>query len=73
MIASFDENLRKIAQEMFLVMYAAEGIGLAAPQVGINKRLMVFNGKMRICAIPYQYLLTYMHTYIIYKLAIIPF
>ena len=29
---------------MFLVMYAAEGIGLAAPQVGVNKRLMVFNG-----------------------------
>jgi peptide deformylase len=28
---------------MFLVMYAAEGIGLAAPQVGINKRLMIFN------------------------------
>eukprot|EP01036_Dinobryon_divergens_P028195 gene28195-37098_t len=42
-IVSFDENLKKIAQEMFLVMYAAEGIGLAAPQVGVNKRLMVFN------------------------------
>ncbi len=28
---------------MLLVMYAANGIGLAAPQVGINKRLMVFN------------------------------
>ena len=28
---------------MFLVMYASEGVGLAAPQVGINKRLMVYN------------------------------
>jgi len=28
---------------MFLVMYASNGIGLAAPQVGVNKRLMVFN------------------------------
>jgi peptide deformylase len=28
---------------MLLVMYAADGIGLAAPQVGINKRIMVFN------------------------------
>lgn len=28
---------------MMSVMYAAEGVGLAAPQVGINKRLMVFN------------------------------
>jgi len=28
---------------MFLVMYATKGVGLAAPQVGINKRLMVYN------------------------------
>lgn len=25
------------------LMYAAKGVGLAAPQVGVNKRLMVFN------------------------------
>ena len=36
-------TISKIAKEMFLVMYAAEGIGLAAPQVGVNKRLMVYN------------------------------
>lgn len=36
-------EISKLAKEMFLVMYAAEGIGLAAPQVGINKRLMVYN------------------------------
>jgi len=28
---------------MFLVMYAANGVGLAAPQVGVNKRVMVYN------------------------------
>ena len=28
---------------MFDLMYAAQGVGLAAPQVGINKRLMVYN------------------------------
>lgn len=28
---------------MFLVMYASRGVGLAAPQVGVNKRVMVFN------------------------------
>lgn len=33
----------KIAKEMFLVMYATNGVGLAAPQVGINKKLLVFN------------------------------
>ena len=30
---------------MLLVMRAADGIGLAAPQVGVNKRVMVFNDK----------------------------
>lgn len=38
-----DGSIAKIAKEMFLVMYAAQGVGLAAPQVGINKRLMVYN------------------------------
>ncbi|KAI2488665.1 peptide deformylase [Fragilaria crotonensis] len=38
-----DGSIVKIAKEMLLLMYAAEGVGLAAPQVGINKRLMVFN------------------------------
>jgi peptide deformylase len=33
----------QLAKEMFLLMYAAEGVGLAAPQVGVNQRLMVFN------------------------------
>lgn len=36
-------EVSRIAKEMFLVMYAAKGVGLAAPQVGINKRLMVYN------------------------------
>lgn len=36
-------EISKIAKEMFLVMYATNGVGLAAPQVGINKRLMVYN------------------------------
>jgi len=36
-------EISKIAKEMFLVMYATKGVGLAAPQVGINKRLMVYN------------------------------
>ena len=32
-IDAFDEDLKNTAQEMLLVMYAADGIGLAAPQV----------------------------------------
>lgn len=38
-----DGSMAKLAKEMFLMMYAAEGVGLAAPQVGVNKRLMVYN------------------------------
>lgn len=36
-------EISKIAKEMFSVMYATSGVGLAAPQVGINKRFMVYN------------------------------
>lgn len=38
-----DGSIAKLAKEMLLVMYAAEGVGLAAPQVGVNKRLLVYN------------------------------
>ncbi|XP_050271204.1 peptide deformylase 1B, chloroplastic/mitochondrial [Quercus robur] len=42
-IDSFDDNLQKLVHEMFDVMYKTDGIGLSAPQVGINVQLMVFN------------------------------
>eukprot|EP00547_Thalassionema_nitzschioides_P013510 CAMPEP_0194247138 /NCGR_PEP_ID=MMETSP0158-20130606/16107_1 /TAXON_ID=33649 /ORGANISM="Thalassionema nitzschioides, Strain L26-B" /LENGTH=260 /DNA_ID=CAMNT_0038983189 /DNA_START=35 /DNA_END=817 /DNA_ORIENTATION=+ len=42
-ITDEQESITKLAKEMFKVMYAAEGVGLAAPQVGVNKRLMVYN------------------------------
>ena len=38
-----DGSIAKLAKEMFMVMYAAQGVGLAAPQVGVNKRMMVYN------------------------------
>jgi len=38
-----DGSIMDIAKSMLELMYEAEGIGLAAPQVGINKRLMVYN------------------------------
>mmetsp|Transcript_14432 Transcript_14432/g.43739 ORF Transcript_14432/g.43739 Transcript_14432/m.43739 type:complete len:258 (-) Transcript_14432:501-1274(-) len=37
----------QIAKRMLALMYEANGVGLAAPQVGINKRLMVFNPEGR--------------------------
>ncbi|KAG8366883.1 hypothetical protein BUALT_Bualt16G0014300 [Buddleja alternifolia] len=42
-VNTFDENLKKLVDEMFDVMYRTDGIGLSAPQVGINVQLMVFN------------------------------
>ncbi|ERN02397.1 peptide deformylase 1B, chloroplastic/mitochondrial isoform X2 [Amborella trichopoda] len=42
-VSVFDENLKELVAEMFDVMYKTDGIGLSAPQVGINVQLMVFN------------------------------
>lgn len=42
-IETFDDNLKKLVEEMFDVMYKTDGVGLAAPQVGVNVQLMVFN------------------------------
>ncbi|GFR39637.1 hypothetical protein Agub_g103, partial [Astrephomene gubernaculifera] len=39
----FDDALMRLAKEMIGVMYQDDGVGLAAPQVGVNVRLMVFN------------------------------
>ena len=40
-VIDFDNELRNLAQDMLETMYAAPGIGLAAPQIGINVRLRV--------------------------------
>lgn len=38
---AIDAELRRLVEEMFETMYEAEGIGLAAPQVGLSKRVFV--------------------------------
>jgi peptide deformylase len=43
-VTLFDADLATLVAEMLEVMYDDDGIGLAAPQVGVNARLMVFNG-----------------------------
>jgi len=42
----FDENspLENLISDMFETMYAASGVGLAGPQVGIGKRIFVVDG-----------------------------
>ena len=37
------DDIRSLVQEMFETMYAAEGIGLAAPQVGMSIRLLIMD------------------------------
>jgi peptide deformylase len=42
-VTEFDEKLRKLVADMFDTMYAAPGVGLAAPQVGVLKRIFVMD------------------------------
>jgi peptide deformylase len=40
-VTVFDEDLKKLTEDMFESMYAARGVGLAAPQIGISRRIAV--------------------------------
>ena len=40
-VTSFDEELKALSQDMLETMYDANGVGLAAPQIGLSKRLFV--------------------------------
>src|ERR1700744_5254766 len=42
-VTAFDEDLRRLVDDMFESMYVAHGIGLAAPQIGIPKRMTVID------------------------------
>ena len=42
-ISKVDNSIRGLAKEMLQSMYAAKGIGLAAPQIGIQKELLVID------------------------------
>ena len=42
-VTAFDDELRRLVDDMFESMYVAHGIGLAAPQIGIPKRITVID------------------------------
>ena len=44
-----DDSLRKLASDMIETMYRQEGLGLAAPQVGVSLRMFVYDN----VAVPY--------------------
>ena len=46
-ITVFDENLRTLVRDMFETMYHADGIGLAAPQIGVSTRVIVVDLRRR--------------------------
>ena len=39
LVKKFDEELEQLAEDMFASMYAASGVGLAAPQIGLGIRM----------------------------------
>ena len=45
-VTVFDDELRKLIEDMFETTYANQGIGLAAPQVGVSKRVIVIDLSM---------------------------
>src|SRR5437868_11917278 len=42
-VKEFNSELEKLVDDMFESMYAAHGVGLAAPQIGISRRLAVID------------------------------
>ncbi len=42
-VTKFDARLQKLVEDMYETMYAAPGVGLAAPQVAISERILVID------------------------------
>ena len=42
-VENIDATLVRLAEDMITTMHAAPGVGLAAPQVGVQKRLFVYD------------------------------
>jgi peptide deformylase len=46
-VAQVDDSIRALVVDMFETMYAADGVGLAAPQVGVLKNVIVLDTRPR--------------------------
>jgi peptide deformylase len=42
-VVEFGARLKRLVSDMFETMYSARGVGLAAPQIGVSKRLFVMD------------------------------
>lgn len=45
-VTAVDDNFKTLLANMFETMYNSDGVGLAAPQIGINKRIVVIDGSV---------------------------
>jgi peptide deformylase len=48
-VETFDADLRRLVDDMAETMYAAPGVGLAAPQIGVSLRVVVFDAGDGLC------------------------
>jgi peptide deformylase len=44
-VAAITDEVRRLIEDMFDTMYAEEGVGLAAPQVGVSQRVIVIDSR----------------------------
>ncbi len=44
-VSEIDDGVRKLVADMIETMYAAPGVGLAAPQIGVSRRVAVFDAQ----------------------------
>jgi peptide deformylase len=44
-VDAVDEDIRRLIRDMGETMFHESGVGLAAPQVGVNKRILVYNSR----------------------------
>ena len=51
LVTEFPGDLKKLTDEMFTLMYKSDGVGLAAPQVGISKQIIVIDDGTNIGAL----------------------
>ncbi len=51
-VERIDDDLLQLIEDMFETMYAVEGIGLAAPQVGILQRVIIVDIEAHFCEYP---------------------
>ncbi|WP_214325531.1 peptide deformylase [Nonomuraea sediminis] len=42
-VETFDKELRRLIDEMFQAMYSVNGVGLAGPQIGVSRRVFVYD------------------------------